>query len=62
MALDIELRDPNGGFNINLGAPNAWVLVNGEWKKVSGTWVIVNGEWKQQSRVSVLVEGTWKTV
>lgn len=61
MALDIELRDPNGALNINLGGPNAYVLVNGTWKKVDNAWIIKEGSWKQQSNISILVNDEWKT-
>lgn len=61
MAFDIELRNPESSFNINFGV-NAWVLVNGEWKKITEAKVLVNGEWKTENQTSILVNGEWKDV
>lgn len=58
---DIELRDSGAVFNINMGV-NAWVMVNGEWKKITDADIIVNGEWKKHNATNVIVDGIWKDV
>lgn len=58
---DIYIESPAGSFDINF-VRNAWVLVNGDWKKVTDELVLVGGEWKRAEVTSVLVEGEWKDV